>query len=248
MNTPQVRPYKKSEMSKKSEVALMFNKIAHRYDFLNHFLSLNIDKIWRRKAIKELSDIKPQQILDVASGTGDLALTIHKQLKPNKIIGIDISGKMLEYGRKKIQKIGLEDIITLQLGDSENIEFDDNTFDAVTAAFGVRNFENLKVGISEMYRVMKPGGKLVILEFSQPEKFPIKQIYRFYFLKILPFIGKIFSKDRSAYTYLPESVNAFPYGDAFLKVLNASGFSQTKARKLAFGIASVYLGIKKSYS
>ncbi|MEA2042804.1 MAG: bifunctional demethylmenaquinone methyltransferase/2-methoxy-6-polyprenyl-1,4-benzoquinol methylase UbiE, partial [Bacteroidota bacterium] len=240
MTRPEVKPYHKNNMSKKSEVAMMFDKIAHRYDFLNHFLSLNIDKIWRKKAVKKLQHSKPQTVLDIACGTGDLALTVSKRVGSEKITGIDISQKMLEYGNKKIEKAGLSDRIHLQYGDSENIEFENDSFDAVTAAFGVRNFQNLEKGISEMYRVLKPGGKLVILEFSQPQAFPIKPLYRFYFLKILPFIGKLFSKDRSAYSYLPESVLAFPYGEQFVSILLNVGFKDAEIQSLALGIASIY--------
>jgi len=244
MQDSKVKPYKNKDMSKKKEVALMFDKIAHRYDFLNHFLSLNIDKIWRRKAVKSLSDIQPKAILDVACGTGDLAISMHEKYQPEILVGIDISEQMLEYGKRKLRKKGLDSKIQLEIGDSENINYPDKRFDAVTAAFGVRNFENLQAGINEMHRVLKAGGKIVILEFSQPQKFPVKQLYRFYFLRILPFIGKLFSKDDSAYTYLPESVGAFPYGEDFLEVLNKAGFKNTDAHTLTFGIAAIYTGEK----
>jgi demethylmenaquinone methyltransferase/2-methoxy-6-polyprenyl-1,4-benzoquinol methylase len=244
MDENKIRPYKSTNMSKKKEVALMFDKIAHRYDFLNHFLSLNIDKIWRRKAVKSLSNTQPDAILDVACGTGDLAISLYKKYQPHTLTGIDISEQMLAYGRKKLAKKGLDSVIRLETGDSENINYPDKSFDAVTAAFGVRNFENLQTGINEMYRVLNKDGKIVILEFSQPQKFPIKQLYRFYFLRILPFVGKVFSKDNSAYTYLPESVGAFPYGEKFLEVLNKAGFKKTNAQTLSFGIASIYTGVK----
>jgi demethylmenaquinone methyltransferase/2-methoxy-6-polyprenyl-1,4-benzoquinol methylase len=244
MNRPEIRLYKNNEMSKKDEVTLMFDKIAQRYDFMNHLLSLNIDKIWRRKAAKQLSDSKTEIILDAACGTGDLAISVYKKIKPKEIIGIDLSEKMLEYGRRKTRKLNLNHVIRLQQGDSEQMEFKNNTFDAVTVAFGVRNFENFETGIAEMYRVLKPGGKLVILEFSQPQKFPVKQIYCFYFSWVLPFIAKLFSKNPSAYSYLNKSVDFFPYGQAFIDILNAAGFKQNSCLKLTFGIASIYTGIK----
>ncbi len=238
-------PYKKSQEGKKKQVALMFNNIAHKYDFLNHFLSLNIDKIWRRKAINKLKATNAEKILDVATGTGDLAIQTYKKLKPTKIIGIDISTGMLDVGKQKLLKKDLNKYIELQEGDAENLNFPDNTFDAVTVAFGVRNFENLSMGLSEINRVMKKNGTFVVLEFSKPEKFPIKQLYNFYFKNILPTMGKMFSKDNSAYTYLPESVNNFPYGERFLKELEKTGFSNVKYEKLTFGISAIYTGVKE---
>jgi len=239
-----VLPYKDSDKGKKKQVAEMFDNIAHKYDFLNHFLSLNIDKIWRKKSIKFLSRENTKNILDVATGTGDFAIQIYKRLKPEKIIGIDISKGMLKVGEEKVKKKQLSEIITFEEGDSENLQFPDNHFDAVTVAFGVRNFENLKKGISEMFRVLKPNGELIVLEFSRPEKFPIKQLYNFYFKNILPTIGRIFSKDTSAYTYLPASVNAFLYGDKFIQKMKDAGFKNTKEKKLTFGISSIYYGKK----
>jgi len=236
-------PYKNSNASKKEQVATMFNNIAKKYDFLNHFLSVGIDKIWRKKAIATLKTTKPQIILDIATGTGDLAINALK-LNPEKIIGIDISEGMLEIGRQKIEKRNLKDKIQLLLGDSENIEFEDKYFDAAIVAFGVRNFENLQKGLSEIYRVLKPNSKFVVLEFSKPTTFPIKQLYNFYFINILPFIGKMFSKDNSAYTYLPESVNAFPEGSLFVKNMKDVGFNSVKQQKLFFGVASIYTGTK----
>ncbi len=245
MNTTKiVTPYKNSNKGKKKQVAEMFDNIAHKYDFLNHFLSMNIDKIWRRKSIKFLEKSQPKIILDVATGTGDFAIEIYKRLKPEKIIGSDISTGMLEVGKKKINKKGLASIIKFQEGDAENLIFSDNYFDAITVAFGVRNFENLQKGINEMYRVLKPNGELVVLEFSRPEKFPIKQLYSFYFKRILPLIGRMFSKDMSAYTYLPASVDAFPYGKKFIKKMEDAGFKNTQEKKLTFGISSVYYGKK----
>lgn len=239
-----ILPYKHSDDGKKKQVAEMFDNIAHKYDFLNHFLSLNIDKIWRKKSVKLLQNSNPKIILDVATGTGDFAFEIYKRLKPEKIIGIDISEGMLRVGKEKIEKKGLSESINFRRGDSENLQFPDNYFDALTVAFGVRNFENLKNGLKEMNRVLKPSGKLVILEFSQPEKFPIKQFYNFYSKYILPAFGKFFSKDKSAYNYLPESVNAFPYGERFIQILKETGFSSVKLKQLAFGIATVYYAEK----
>jgi demethylmenaquinone methyltransferase/2-methoxy-6-polyprenyl-1,4-benzoquinol methylase len=239
----EVLPYKEKTDSKKDQVAEMFNSISKRYDFLNHFLSLGIDIIWRRQAINKLKNDNPKLILDIATGTGDLAIEALK-LNPDKIIGIDISSGMLGVGKSKIAKLGLQDKIDLQLGDSEGLLFDDNNFDAVVVAFGVRNFEHLEKGLADMFRVLKDGGKVVILEFSKPNSFPMKQFYNFYFKSILPIIGKFVSKDRAAYTYLPESVKLFPDGDEFLNILNKTGFKQTQCTSLTFGISSIYTGIK----
>lgn len=239
-----VTPYKESESGKKEQVAQMFNNIAHRYDFLNHFLSLGIDTIWRKKAITCLKQEKPKLLLDIATGTGDLAITANKILNPDKIIGIDISEGMLSFGREKLVKLNLQDKIQLMSGDSENIPFNENYFDAATVAFGVRNFENLDKGLAEINRVLKPGGSLVVLEFSKPKTFPIKQVYNFYFNQILPSIGKLVSKDDRAYSYLPESVQAFPDGEDFINHLHKAGFKQTFCKNLMFGIASIYYGKK----
>jgi demethylmenaquinone methyltransferase / 2-methoxy-6-polyprenyl-1,4-benzoquinol methylase len=238
-----VVPYKDEKSGKKEQVAKMFNNISHRYDFLNHFLSLGIDKIWRRKAIALLKESNPQYILDVATGTGDFALQA-MVLKPKKISGIDISEGMLEVGRKKVRKKQLQDVIELITGDSENIPFPENKFDAVIVAFGVRNFENLEVGLKEIFRVLKPGGKLIVLEFSKPRSFPMKQLYSVYFKHILPGIGRVVSSDKSAYTYLPESVQAFPDGEDFLEVLKNVGFKNTQCKALSFGISSIYSATK----
>lgn len=239
-----ITPYKDNKSGKKEQVAQMFNNIARRYDFLNHFLSLGIDNIWRRKAIHCLKDISAEPvILDVASGTGDLAIAALK-LNPKKIIGIDISEEMLNIGIQKINKKGYQNIIELKKGDSENIEFDNDFFDGITVAFGVRNFENLNKGLSEMYRVLKPGGRAVILEFSKPRLFPVKQLYDFYFKAVLPMLGKIISKDSSAYTYLPESVNAFPEREQFIQELENLGFKNCTFKPLSFGIAMIYVGLK----
>ncbi len=239
-----VIPYKDSKSSKKEQVAKMFNNISSTYDFLNHFLSLGIDIIWRKKAIKELLADRPKLILDVATGTGDFAFEAISTLKPDNIIGVDISRGMLDVAEQKIKKRDLSHIFEVRLGDSERLLFEDNTFDAVTVAYGVRNFENLEKGLSDIYRVLKPGAKAVILEFSQPKRFPIKQLYNFYFNYITPAIGKLFSKDNSAYAYLPESVAAFPDGEKFTKLMQQVGFKQPKCRPLAFGICSIYTGVK----
>lgn len=222
----------------------MFDSIAHSYDFLNHFLSLGIDIMWRKKAVKEISKIKPQYILDIATGTGDLAIECAK-LKPKKIIGVDISNNMLNVGRTKILKKGLSDLIDMKNGDSENLSFEDNKFDAITAGFGVRNFENLDKGLNELYRVLNQEGKIVILEPSEPKSFPFKQIYLVYFNTILPMLGKVFSKDSSAYTYLPNSVAAFPCGNEFVQKLKKAGFKNAKHTPLTFGIAALYTGTKQ---
>lgn len=240
----QVTPYSNSQAPKKEQVADMFNNISGTYDFLNHFMSLGIDVIWRKKAIRELLNDRPQYMLDVATGTGDLAFEALRILKPAKIIGVDISKGMLEVAQQKISKRQLDDVFEVRLGDSEKLLFDDNTFDAITVAYGVRNFEDLDKGLRDMYRVLKPGGKVVILEFSKPKVFPVKQGYNFYFKYITPTIGRLFSKDSSAYTYLPESVAAFPDGNEFTARMLQSGFRQTKSRPLAFGICSIYTGIK----
>jgi len=239
----QVLPYKDKKLGKKEQVALMFDNISHRYDFLNHFLSMGIDILWRKKAISQLKNVKPKTILDIATGTGDFALEALK-LNPEKIIGVDISAGMLKVGQKKIEKLNLTDKITLQLADSENLPFESNYFDAVTVSFGVRNFEHLEKGLTEMYRVLAEGGTVVILEFSQPTSFPFKQGYSFYSKVILPTIGKMVSNDNAAYTYLPESVEAFPFGDDFLKVLKKVGFKECKCMPLTFGISSIYVAKK----
>ncbi len=238
-----ITPYATSA-TKKEQVAGMFNNISGTYDFLNHFLSLGIDIRWRRKAIGELSGTKPKMVLDVATGTGDFAFEAIDILKPDKIIGVDISEGMLEMAKKKIQKRGLAQQYTVQIGDSEKLPFEANTFDAVTVAFGVRNFENLEQGLSNMLKVLKPGGKIVILEFSKPQNFGIKHLYNFYFKYITPFFGKLFSKDQRAYSYLPESVQAFPDGVNFTDLMDKTGFSHIKCKKLTFGISTIYTAIK----
>lgn len=232
-----------SSLNKKAQVAEMFNNIASKYDFLNHFLSLGIDKGWRQKAIKEASSVHPKKILDVATGTADLALAA-AILQPDQIIGVDIAEQMLAVGRTKIAQQELSSVITLNLGDSEALKFDTGSFDVVTCAYGVRNFEHLEAGLKEMNRVLRMGGKVVILEFSKPTNFPIKQLYNFYFKYILPLMGRLVSKHSSAYTYLPESVMAFPQGKDFLDILAQCGFNNAKARPLTFGITTLYTAYK----
>ena len=241
----EIKPYKKDDLSKKEQVALMFDNISPKYDLLNHLLSLGIDIQWRKKAIKLLSSAKPQTILDVATGTADFAIQ-SLSLKPKNVIGVDISDGMLEIGRQKIKRKNLEHVISLENGDSENLRFEDNNFDAVIVAFGVRNFENLENGLLNMNRVLKKDGKVIILEFSKPTSFPFKQMYNFYFKSILPIIGNVISKDNSAYTYLPESVQAFPQGAKFLEILKKTGFNQTECIQLTFGICSIYTGVKQA--
>jgi len=238
-----VVPYKEDISGKKEQVAKMFDNISRRYDFLNHFLSLGIDIQWRKKAIKTLKPLQPKLILDVATGTGDFAVEA-LTLKPDQVIGVDISEGMLEVGRKKMHERNLDKQVQLRSGDSENLPFEENKFDAVIVAFGVRNFENLEKGLAEMLRVVRPGGKVVILEFSKPTAFPMKQLYQFYFRFILPSIGKVISRDRAAYTYLPESVQAFPDGDNFVKLLAKTGYKDTTCKPLTFGISSLYTGTK----
>jgi demethylmenaquinone methyltransferase/2-methoxy-6-polyprenyl-1,4-benzoquinol methylase len=239
----QVTPYKDSGHQKKQQVEQMFDNIAPKYDFLNHFLSLGIDKLWRKKAIRILSGYKSDQLLDVATGTGDFAIAASK-LKPAKIVGFDLSEQMLNVGKSKVKRMGLEHLIEFRKGDSEAMPFSDGQFDAITVAFGVRNFENLENGLKEFQRVLKPEGVVIILEFSKPKYFPMKQIYLFYFFWILPLVGRMVSKDSSAYSYLPESVMAFPDDQKFLSVLNDVGFSRANQKRLSFGIATIYIAQK----
>lgn len=222
----------------------MFNNIAPYYDFLNHFLSLGIDRKWRRTALRQLKKKQPKVILDVATGTADVALETVRLLKPKKVIGVDISREMLEVGREKVARVGRNKVIELKEGDSENLPFADNTFDAITVAFGVRNFENLQAGLQEMRRVLKNGGTLVVLEFSRPKRFPFKQLFNFYFKNVLPLIGRITSRDPKAYSYLYHSVQAFPDGDDFLKVLEKSAYKCEYYRPLTMGICSIYVAEK----
>jgi demethylmenaquinone methyltransferase/2-methoxy-6-polyprenyl-1,4-benzoquinol methylase len=238
MGTP-LTPYNTNE-SKKQQVATMFNNVAGTYDFLNHFFSLGIDKLWRRKLVKLIGKSNPKQILDVATGTADLAIAETK-LNPDKIIGVDISEKMLDVGREKTKKYPN---IELQLADGENLPFAENTFDAVSISFGIRNFENAIAGLSEMRRVLKPNGKVFVLEFSKPTNWFFKKIYYFYFCYVLPFVGKIVSKDARAYTYLPESVKIFPDGKKFVELLQYAGFKNIECEPLTFGISTIYIAEK----
>ena len=240
-----VTPYNKAEASKKEQVEQMFDKIAPKYDLLNRVLSLGIDVWWRKRALGFLRSEKPQNILDVATGTADVAIMAAKMLQPKTITGIDISNQMLDFGRVKIAKEGLDKTITLETGDSENLRFETGAFDAVTVAFGVRNFENLEKGLSEMGRVLRTDGRIVILEFSKPHLFPFKQLYNTYFKYVLPFIGRLTSRDVRAYTYLFESVQAFPEGEQFIQILSKTGFHQAKYVRLTLGICSIYTAIKK---
>ena len=238
-----VKPYNQQE-NKKTQISRMFDNIAHRYDFLNRFLSLGIDKVWRRKALDQLKGKPIDQMLDVATGTADLAIAASHYLPVQKIIGLDISKEMLRYGQQKIDQKSLNSTIELQLGDSENLPFEDNTFDALTVAFGVRNYENLEKGLAEMLRVLKKGGKVVILEFSKPTVFPLKQFFSIYFKYLLPIIGKLGSKDPKAYQYLHDSVQAFPEGNEFLNILSKTGYQSSRCIRLSFGICSIYVGVK----
>jgi demethylmenaquinone methyltransferase/2-methoxy-6-polyprenyl-1,4-benzoquinol methylase len=237
-------PYAASHAAKKEQVATMFDHIAKRYDFLNRFLSLGIDQGWRKKAIACFGQLKINHLLDIATGTADMALMAHKTIAPKKITGIDISEGMMQYGRIKIADKGLSDRIQLITGDSTAIPFEDQTFDAAMVAFGVRNFANLEKGLSEIYRVLEPGSKLVILEFSQPSSFWFKPIYQFYMNWITPTIGNLFSGNRAAYQYLNDSVIAFPEGSAFIHIFEQVGFKQVFQKKLTLGICSIYCGIK----
>lgn len=241
----EITPYN-STTDKKEQVAEMFDHIAPKYDLLNQVLSLGIHKGWRKKTVKHLLPLKPRIVMDVATGTGDLAIEVVKQLSPERVYGVDISDGMMKLGREKVKKINLDQIISFQLGDSESLPFEENFFDAITVGFGVRNFAHLEVGMKGMYRVLKPGGMLAVLEFSKPHKFPMKQLTNFYYRFILPLIGRMVSSDRRAYSYLPESIQAFPEGPAFLEVMKKSGFSDVSWQPLTFGVASIYIGRKSS--
>ncbi|MGN6421422.1 MAG: bifunctional demethylmenaquinone methyltransferase/2-methoxy-6-polyprenyl-1,4-benzoquinol methylase UbiE [Pseudobacter sp.] len=237
-------PYDQSKQGKKQQVEAMFDQIAGKYDLMNRFLSIGIDKGWRKKGIRELKDIKPQLVLDVATGTADVAIMTQKYLQPKKIIGIDISEQMMAVGREKIAKLGLNDRIELVKGDSEAINFPDNTFDAITVAFGVRNFEDLDKGLAEMYRVLKPGGRAMILEFSKPKQIAFKGLYNLYLNVVAPRAGQWLSKNKDAYQYLNNSVKAFPEGETFLHILQQAGFSDTRLKRLSLGICTIYCGNK----
>ena len=238
-----VTPYNKAGSSKKEEVAEMFDNISEKYDFLNHFLSAGIDKGWRKKAIRLIEPFQPKQILDIATGTGDFAIAALK-INPDHVTGVDISEGMLTQGRIKMKKKGLDDKITLSYGDSEDLPFEDDSFDALTVGFGVRNYEHLEKGLADMLRVLKPNGVAAILEFSKPKSFPAKQFFGFYNNKLLPLIGKTVSKDPRAYTYLPESIAAFPEGEEFITILEKVGYRNCSRKTVSGGVASIYLGQK----
>ena len=238
-----VTPYKNSCLSKKEQIVKMFDKISKKYDFLNHFLSLGLDIYWRNQLVYHVKKQQPKNILDVATGTCDLAIALIKA-KPNEIIGLDISKKMLEIGSEKLIKKSLNHIIKLQLGDSEKLPFKKEEFDAVTVSFGLRNLESLEKGLSEIYRVLKPKGKLYILEFSKPKIFIFSKIYQFYFKYVVPMLGKIFSKDSHAYNYLHESVDKFPYGFKLIKIIRNANYIKIKNYTLSFGVASIYIAEK----
>ena len=238
-----VVPYKDKTTSKSEQVAEMFDNISPKYDLLNHVLSGGIDILWRKRAIRMLRQYAPKTILDVATGTGDFALEA-LALKPQRIVGVDISEGMLAVGREKMKARGVEHVISMRSGDSERLPFTNNEFDAAIVAFGVRNFEQLADGLRDMQRVIRPGGVCLVLEFSNPRQFPFKQLYGFYSKTVLPLIGRMVSKDASAYTYLPESVQAFPDGPDFLRIFESAGFINTTWTPLTFGVASIYVGHK----
>ena len=243
MSAEHIKPYKDSDKGKKEQVAKMFDNISENYDGLNRVISFGIDVKWRKKVVAIVGKNNPKQILDIATGTGDLAIML-AQTNPDKITGLDISAGMLEVGKQKIAKANLSDTIEMIVGDSENMPFEDNTFDAITVSFGVRNFANLDKGLTEIKRVLKPGGTFVVLETSNPTKFPFKQGYKFHTNVILPIVGKLFSKDKVAYSYLSESANSFPFGTAFNNILEKNGFINANNKPVTFGVASIYTASK----
>ena len=244
MSSEKINPYNEKEAPKTEQVAEMFDNISGKYDFLNHFFSLGIDKLWRKKVLKIVKEIPHSEILDVATGTGDLAIALSK-LEGSNIIGVDISNKMLDVGKEKVIKKKLSNSVELKYGDSLNLPFDDKQFDVVTVAFGVRNFENISKGLSEISRVLKENGKIIVLEFSNPKKFPTKQLFNFYSKKLMPGIGKMVSKDSRAYSYLPESVQAFPTEEKFAKIIEESGFKEATYQNVSNGIAAIHVATKK---
>ncbi|WP_106828997.1 bifunctional demethylmenaquinone methyltransferase/2-methoxy-6-polyprenyl-1,4-benzoquinol methylase UbiE [Parabacteroides pacaensis] len=239
-----VLPYN-GEEKKSKQISRMFDSIAHTYDTLNHTLSFGFDKGWRRKGVSFLKPFAPKKILDIATGTGDLALLMCRLLQPEQVVGADISEGMMKIGREKATAAGLSDKITFEQQDCTDLTYEANSFDAVTAAFGVRNFENIEQGIREMHRILKPGGHIMILELSTPEKFPMKQLYRMYSSTVIPFIGKYLSKEKAAYKYLPESVKVVPQGKVMTDLLTHCGFKQARFKTFTFGICSLYTGIKE---
>ena len=238
-----VTPYKDPSSSKKEQVTQMFDEISNKYDTLNRVISLGIDQSWRRKVVKIASETAPQRVLDIATGTGDLAIAL-KKTNATQIIGLDISPGMLAIGKDKVKALSLDKTITMVLGDSENLSYEDNYFDLVTVAFGVRNFENLEKGLGELFRVLRPQGKLIILETSVPTKFPFKQGYHLYSGLIVPLVGRMFSRDQRAYQYLSDSAAAFPYGDIFNNILRKIGFIEVKDNPQTLGVASIYCATK----
>ena len=238
-----VKPYKNSNLGKKEQVTQMFDTISKEYDGLNRVISFGTDIKWRKKVVQIITKTNPVKVLDIATGTGDLAISLVKT-NASKIVGLDISEGMLNVGKEKVTKLNLNETIEMVLGDSENIPFKNNEFDAITVAFGVRNFENLEKGLSEIYRVLKPGGTFVVLETSVPSKFPFKQGYKIYTNFIMPAIGKIFSKDKVAYQYLSDSAASFPYGEAFNNILQKIGFNTIENKPQTFGVASIYVAKK----
>ncbi len=238
-----VIPYKESDLGKKEQVTQMFDNVSSNYDFLNRLLTFGIDVNWRKKVVKMVADQNAKIIMDIATGTGDLAIML-ANINPEKVIGLDISQGMLDVGKKKVEQLNLTDKVEMVIGDSENLTFADNTFDAITVGFGVRNFEDLEKGLGEIYRVLKPKGTFVVLETSQPTNFPVKQGFTFYSKYIIPTVGKIFSKDKNAYQYLPESAAAFPYGEEFNNILLKTGFNTSKVYPQTFGAATIYQAFK----
>ncbi|MDO4164987.1 MAG: bifunctional demethylmenaquinone methyltransferase/2-methoxy-6-polyprenyl-1,4-benzoquinol methylase UbiE [Bacteroides sp.] len=245
MDYPQehIKPYG-NDGKKSKQVEEMFDNIAPAYDKLNHTLSLGIDRSWRRKAINTLRPFRPRRIMDVATGTGDFAILACRKLQPDTLIGTDISEGMMNVGREKVKRAQLSDKITFAREDCTSLSFADGSFDAVTVAFGIRNFEDLDKGLSEMYRVLEPGGHLVILEFSTPDRFPMKQLYDLYSMTVIPLLGKCISKDNKAYTYLPQSIRAFPQGEVMHGIIRKAGFSEVSSKRLTFGICTLYVAKK----
>ena len=248
MSKKVVTPYKDSDLGKKEQIIKMFDEVSYNYDFLNRVLTFGLDIAWRKKVVNIVNNHTINQteikLLDIATGTGDLAIMLSK-IEKAKIIGLDISQGMLAVGIKKVKAKNLEDTIEMVLGDSEKLPFDDNTFDGITVGFGVRNFENLDKGLQEIHRVLKPNGVFVVLETSQPQKFPMKQLFKFYSKYVIPTIGDLFSKDKKAYSYLPESAAKFPYGKIFNNILLKNGFNSATDNPVAFGISTIYTATNK---
>lgn len=239
-----VTPYKDSTLGKKEQVTQMFDNISKEYDSLNRVISFGIDQKWRRKVVDIVNEINPKNILDIATGTGDLAIMFAEKTKADKIVGLDISEGMLNVGKQKVSDKNLQNRVEMMVGDSEKLPFENNYFDAITVSFGVRNFETLEIGLSEILRVLKPNGKFVILETSVPEKFPFKQGYQFHSNILLPLIGKLFSRDKKAYGYLSESAANFPYGENLNNILRKVGFKDVVNKPQTFGVASIYVSSK----